>query len=155
MTSVEERLQILEDKEAIRGILLEYGRALDSRDTQAYSDLFAADGEWSGGIGQARTPAGIKKMLDDLFAGGARNNSTPAEEKPRPRPHHLMGNMVVDVTGDTATAHSRWMWVMAGPDGSPHALRSGFYEDQLVRENGAWKIRKRRAVTEFDQGKGI
>lgn len=145
-------MRVLEDKEAIRGILLEYGRALDSRDTQAYSDLFAADGEWSGGIGQARTPAGIKKMLDDLFAGAARNSGS--DEAPRPRPHHLMANMVIDVTGDTATAHSRWMWVMAGPNGGPHALRSGFYEDQLIRENGAWKILKRRAVTEFDQVKG-
>jgi hypothetical protein len=59
--------------------------------------------------------------------------------------------MVVEVTGDTATAHSRWAWIRAGEDGAPHMLRSGFYEDELVRENGAWKIRKRRAVTELDQ----
>lgn len=148
MTSVEERLQILEDKEAIRDMLLEYGRALDSRDTQAYADLFAADGEWSGGIGSSRTPAGIKKMLDDLFAGAP---PVDPAASPRPKPHHLMSNMVVNVTGDIATAHSRWAWVRAGADGAPHMLRSGFYEDEFVRENGAWKIRKRRAVTELDQ----
>lgn len=145
MTSVEERVRRLEDKEAIREILLDYGRALDSRDTKAYSELFAADGEWSGGIGQARTPAGIKKMLDDLFGnskGGGRFS----------KPHHLMANMVIDVDGDTATANSRWIWIAgeAETGGGPNMIRSGYYQDVLIRENGSWKFQKRRAVTELD-----
>jgi hypothetical protein len=40
-TSVEARLQALEDKEAIRSLLIDYGRALDSRDFKAYGELFA------------------------------------------------------------------------------------------------------------------
>lgn len=142
MTSVEQRLRVLEDKEAIREVLLAYGRALDSRDTQAYADLFAADGEWSGGVGQAKTPTGIKKMLDDLFG-----NSTGGFSKA----HHVMANMVIEVDGDTATANSRWMWVHGDAEGSPVVRRSGVYNDELVRENGAWKFQKRRASTELDK----
>lgn len=143
MTSVEERLRLLEDKEAIRDLLLAYGRALDSRDTQAYADLFAAQGEWSGGVGQAKTPAGIKKMLDDLFGNSTGGGFSKA--------HHVMANMVIEVDGDTATASSRWMWVHGDAEGGPLVRRAGIYEDALIREDGAWKFRKRRAVTELDK----
>lgn len=141
---IEERLRVLEDKEEIRSLLLEYGRALDGRDTKAYSELFAADGEWSGGIGQSKTPAGIKKMLDDLFANskGAGGFS---------KAHHVMANMAIDVAGDSATANSRWMWVAGDENGAPTVLRSGTYEDTLIRENGSWKIQTRRAATELSK----
>jgi ketosteroid isomerase-like protein len=142
MASVEDRLRLLEDKEAIRTVLIDYGRALDSRDTQAYSDLFAADGEWSGGIGQARTPAGIKKMLDDLFAG-SRNGGGFSKA------HHVMANMAISVDGDTATAVSRWIWLTGDTNGSPVVMRAGYYDDAFTRENGSWKIQSRRAVTEL------
>jgi ketosteroid isomerase-like protein len=140
MTSVEDRLRLLEDKEAIRELLLAYGRALDARDTRAYSELFAADGEWSGGVGQSKTPAGIKKMLDDLFG-----NSTPRF----PKAHHLMSNMEIAVEGDTASATSRWVWIAGNAQGGPALLRSGYYTDALVREDGAWKFQSRRAFTDF------
>lgn len=141
MTSVEERLRFLEDKEAIREVLIDYGRALDRRDTQAYADLFAADGEWSGGVGQSKTPAGIKKMLDDLFA-----KSTGGFSKA----HHIMANMVIKLDGDMATAASRWIWMTSDADGSPTVMRAGYYDDSMIRENGSWKFQKRRAVTELN-----
>lgn len=144
MKSVEDRLRVVEDKEAIRDLLLAYGRALDSRDTKAYSDLFAEDGEWSGGVGQSRTRAGIKKMLDDLFA-----NSTGSGRFPKA--HHVMANMVIEVDGDTATANSRWMWVAGDADGGPNLLRAGYYEDALIREDGSWKFKSRRAVNELSK----
>ncbi len=134
-------MRLLEDKEAIRELLLDYGRALDSRDTKAYSELFAEDGEWSGGVGQAKTPAGIKKMLDDLFANASGGGFS--------KPHHVMANMNIDVQGDTATANSRWIWIVGDADGGPKAMRAGYYEDLLVRENDGWKFKKRRAVTEL------
>jgi len=140
--TAEDRLRLLEDKEAIRDLLLQYGRSLDARDTQAYSELFAADGEWSGGVGQSRTPAGIKKMLDDLFSSSTGGLS---------KAHHVMANMVIDVDGETATAHSRWMWMTGDADGAPIVVRSGHYDDRLVRENGRWKFQSRRAVTELSK----
>lgn len=135
-------MRLLEDKEAIREVLLAYGRTLDSRDTKGYSELFAADGEWSGGIGQSKTPAGIKKMLDDLFGNATGGGFSKA--------HHVMANMIIEVTGDTATANSRWMWVTGDAEGSPVLMRAGHYDDTLVRENGAWKFQTRRAVTDLN-----
>jgi len=141
MIGVEERLRRLEDREAIRDLLTDYGRALDRRDTQAYSELFATDGEWSGGLGSGQTPAGIKQMLDDAFA-----RMTPGVYR---NPHHLLGNFAIDLDGDRATATSRWVWIAAGPDGAPQLMRAGRYDDDLVREEGRWKFRRRRAVTDL------
>ena len=48
--SLSARLQRLEDTEEIRTLLLDYGRLLDLRDLSGYSQLFAKDGEWVGGL---------------------------------------------------------------------------------------------------------
>src|SRR5271156_4169158 len=66
--SADQRLQKLEDKEAIRSLLIDYGRALDKRDFVAYGRLFAKDGTWKGGMGSATTPQGIQKMVADGFS---------------------------------------------------------------------------------------
>ena len=55
--SLAARVQILEDKEEIRNLLIDYGRLLDARDFAGYSRLFAKDGEWSGGFGTTQGPA--------------------------------------------------------------------------------------------------
>jgi len=139
--SLESRVQRLEDIEEIRDLLIAYGRALDSRDLDAYSQLFARDGEWRGGLGSARTPAEIKAMLEKAFAG-----MTPGLYR---TPHHVMSNFDIVLDGDTATAHSRWEWVAGDSGNAPTILRAGRYEDELVREDGRWRFQKRRAVTEL------
>jgi uncharacterized protein (TIGR02246 family) len=141
--SVEARLQRLEDKEAIRSLLIDYGRALDARDFKAYGALFAKDGTWKGGMGSATSPQNIAKMVADGFgrmAPSLYENS-----------NHVMTSMDIDVDGDTGKAWSRWLWVVVGSDGKPRVERGGRYEDTLVRENGEWKFRARQAFTEINK----
>ena len=57
--------------------------------------------------------------------------------------YHLVSNIEVDLDGDRATARSRHLLVMRGPDGSPTPELAGFYEDEFVREDGRWKIARR------------
>jgi uncharacterized protein (TIGR02246 family) len=133
--SVAARLQRLEDMEEIRTLLIDYGRFLDSRDLAAYSRLFAKDGEWVGGFGSAQGPAGILEFMQkNLGTGPNRNNS-----------YHIMSNFQIEVKGDTATAWSRWTFVVPGADGKPAISQAGQYEDLLVRENGRWKFKRRTA----------
>src|SRR5215510_9850595 len=61
--AAEARLQRLEDVEAIRTLLVRYGRELDKRDFAAYGALFAQDGSWKGGMGSATGPDAIAKMV--------------------------------------------------------------------------------------------
>ena len=132
--SVETRLRVLEDKEQITQLLVDYGRHLDSRDLAAYASLFATDGEWVGGFGTVKGRAEIQAFVEkSLGTGPNRNNS-----------FHIMSNFVITVKGDTATAWSRWTFVTPGANGATIA-QAGRYDDTFVRENGAWKFKKRVA----------
>ena len=140
--TVEARLQKLEDTEAIRNLLVDYGRALDKRDFKAYGALFAKDGSWKGGMGTATGPDAIGEMVK---AGFSRMSPSLYEKS-----NHMMTSFDVDLNGDTATAWSRWTWVVVGADGKPQPERAGYYEDTLTRENGAWKFVSRQATTEIN-----
>jgi len=133
--SIAARLQRLEDIEEIRTLLIDYGRHLDSRDLVAYSRLFAKDGEWVGGFGSAKGPAGILEFMQKNLGTGPNRNGN----------FHIMSNFEIDVKGDTATARSRWTFIVPGADGKPTISQAGRYEDLLVREDGRWKFKKRTA----------
>jgi uncharacterized protein (TIGR02246 family) len=132
--TVEQRLQRLEDENEIRMLLLDYGRFLDSRDFKAYAALFARDGEWVGGFGSVTGPANIQAFMEkNMGTGPNRRND-----------YHLLTNFVITVAGDSATAWSRWTFVVPGQSGAAIA-QAGRYDDTLVRENGRWRFKKRVA----------
>lgn len=135
--SLAARVQKLEDQEAIRMLLVDYGRSLDARDFVKYASLFARAGSWTGGFGTAKGPAAIKAMMDKEIG------STPA---PRPNStYHLLTNFAIDVHGDTGTVWSRWAFVVTGKDNAPSVMYGGHYDDIVVREDGRWKFKQRVA----------
>jgi len=138
-SSLAARLQRLEDMEEIRTLLLDYGRHLDSRDLAAYSRLFAKDGEWVGGFGSVQGPAGIQAFMEKNLGTGPNRTNT----------YHLLTNFVIEVKGDTATAWSRWTFVTPVPDGRPVIAQAGRYDDNLVRENGRWRFKRRVASSDL------
>jgi ketosteroid isomerase-like protein len=142
--SVESRLQRFADKEEIQNVLLEYGRSLDARDFAAYSAFFASDGEWVGGFGSVKGPANIKAFMEKNMgkAGNSTNN------------YHLLSNFVIKVTGDTATAWSRWAFVQPQQSGGATIAQAGRYDDTFVRENGVWKFKKRTASNDTGRPTG-
>jgi hypothetical protein len=132
--SLSSRIQRLEDTEEIRTLLLNYGRYLDARDFAAYSLLFAKDGEWAGGFGSVKGPAAIQAFMEKNIPGPNQAHN-----------YHVLTNFVIDVHGDTATAWSRWTFVVPGPDKRPVIAQGGRYDDSLVREHGHWKFKRRVA----------
>jgi uncharacterized protein (TIGR02246 family) len=132
--SAETRLRALEDKEQIAQLLIDYGRHLDSRDLAAYAALFAADGEWIGGFGKVAGRANIQAFMEKSLGTGPNRGGS----------YHIMSNFVIAVKGDTATAWSRWTFVTPGERGATIA-QAGRYDDRFVRENGAWRFKRRVA----------
>ena len=130
--SIAARLKVFEDKAEIEGVLLDYGRYLDSRDFAGYASLFAKDGQWIGGFGTVAA-ADIKAFMEKAM--GTQNTA---------KNYHLLSNFVITVKGDTATAWSRWAFVVPGAQGATIA-QAGRYDDTLVRENGRWRFKKRVA----------
>lgn len=132
--ALESRLRVLEDKEQIAQLLIDYGRHLDSRNLAAYAGLFATDGEWIGGFGKVAGRANIQAFMEKSLGTGPNRGGS----------YHIMSNFVITVKGDTATAWSRWTFVTPSERGATIA-QAGRYDDTFVRENGAWKFKRRVA----------
>src|SRR4051812_19893219 len=135
------RLRALEDAEQIRQLNLAYRRHLDARDLDAYGALFAADGEWLGGTGYGKGPAGIAAMLTQRLAG----NPGP----PRPPPWHMVAGSDISVDGDRATGTISWALIQRGEGDAPVMRLLGHYDDEYVREDGRWRYQRRVAHTDL------
>lgn len=134
--SAEARLRRLEDREAIRQLLMDYGRFLDQRDFAAFSQLFAEnEGEWVGGMGSAKGPLAIRKLMEDTIGKDTRKIGAPN--------YHLFTNESISVDGDRARAVTKWIFVVQGDSRQPQMFYLGHYEDSIVREKGQWKFQRR------------
>ena len=136
--SIEMRLRRMEDEQAIRHLLVEYGHTLDERDFAAYAALFAADGEWTGAQGSYKGPKQIQAAMQKMFTDAA-------ADIPKGRNFHVMSNFRIEVRGDTATANSNFIFYKMNGS-TPQAAVAGRYEDSLVRIGGVWKFLQRRAL---------
>ena len=136
---IEKRIQQLEDREAIRSLLIEYGKTLDARDFRAFSELFAENGVWDGGMGVAKGPAAIQKLMEDTIG----SNSNSGLGSPN---FHIFNNEVIVVDGDRATATTKWSFVAQGENKRPQWIYLGHYNDTLIRENGRWKFLLRKVT---------
>jgi uncharacterized protein (TIGR02246 family) len=134
--TLEQRLQRVEDELAIRRVLVDYAATQDARDYSGYAALFAKDGEWVNGKTVHKGRAAIHKMLVDLYG-------TPPPGYLNSESYHLTSNPEIDLHGDRASARSRHLLVMRGPKGEPTPALAGRYEDELIREDGQWKILRR------------
>jgi uncharacterized protein (TIGR02246 family) len=134
-------VQRIEDRAAVERLLVEYGRTLDARDFKAYSLLFAKDGVWSGGMGTVQGPAAIQAFMEKAIPGPNTAHN-----------FHVLTNFAIDVNGDTATAWSRWTFMVPGPNNTAVAAQSGRYDDTLVREDGRWKFKRRVASNDIPAG---
>lgn len=134
--TLERRLQRLEDREQIRQLLMDYGRFLDQRDFASFSRLFAEkEGEWIGGMGKAKGPEAIRKLMEDTIGkdAGIKNTSN----------FHVFTNDSIRVDGDKATATTKWFFVVTGENDRPQLVYLGHYDDSFIRENGTWKFLQR------------
>jgi uncharacterized protein (TIGR02246 family) len=128
MPTPEERIQAIEDREAIRELVANYCRGVDGRNEELFMSVFHDDAKYNigGAFGDADGRDEIKGMLHGLW-------STFTEM------HHWATNVVIELDGDTARA-----WVNAdvtGTDTKGNALMfAASYEDQLTRVDGAWRF---------------
>jgi uncharacterized protein (TIGR02246 family) len=133
--SVAARLQTLEDRDAIRALLVAYASTLDNRDFAGFEQLWAKDAEFIGGGGNnAKGPAAIRDLLQGLLG----KNAAPTPG----RDFHLVMNQTVDVSGDTATGYSRGTWVSTNAEKRLQVSIIANYYDQFVKEDGRWKFKR-------------
>jgi ketosteroid isomerase-like protein len=133
--TVAARLQVLEDRDAIRALLVSYASTLDNRDFAGFEQLWAQDAEFvGGGSNSAKGPAAIRDLLQRLLT----QNGSPTPG----RDFHLVMNQTVDVNGDSATGFSRGTWVSTNAEKRLQVSIIANYYDQFVREGGRWKFKR-------------
>jgi ketosteroid isomerase-like protein len=135
--SIEDRLRILEDREEIRQLLIEYGRALDQRDFGALSRLFSENAEYIGGgsLNAIKGPAAISKFVEEVFRKNPMGLRFPN--------FHLFANVTIQINGDEAYAKSKGFFVVPNEDDMPLAVMMATNDDVLVRDKGRWKFKRR------------
>lgn len=141
LASLSRRVQILEDREAIRALILAYGEAHDNRDYRTFAKLFAEQGEWVGGLGSAKGPEAIFALMDRTIGHDPQPGGSGT--------YHVMTNDQIVIDGDRAQATTKWLYLTPGEDGAPRSVFLGHYDDQFIRENGEWKFLLREAPVDI------
>lgn len=129
------RVQRLEDREEIAGLLGRYCIALDRMELDDLARLFTDDCSVAYGpdpLLQSEGSAALARSLERLWRWK--------------RTSHHLSNVVIDFNGDnSADATSHVLAWHEHPDGST-ATVFGQYLDKVVRIDGRWRIHRRRMV---------
>lgn len=133
MDTVEARLRKLEDAEAIRNLKARYLFVCDRKDPKAMRACFA-DGKVHidyGAVGTFDNADALVKVFTDI---GCHPHMIEM--------HHGM-NPQVEVTGETtAKALFSLHYFLINTQQNNITQLAGYYEDEFVKQNGAWKIFK-------------
>lgn len=127
MTSIEQRLQVLEDKDEIRELTARYCYAVVAQDGRALLDMFTADGEFH--------------MGEHSWCGQAELSKLYVDQVGSIGPKPFIQNHVIQVDGDRATGNCAVEIRVVEKGESVTAC--GHYDDQYQRVNGRWKFAKR------------
>ena len=115
--------------------------AHDARDYRTFASLFAETGEWVGGLGSAKGPKAIFELMDRTIG----HNPQPGGSGT----FHVLTNDQIVLDGDRAAATTKWIYITPGDAGAPRLVFLGHYEDQFIRERGAWKFLRREAPVDI------
>lgn len=146
----EDKLKLLLDKQEIIEIIYTYCRAIDRRDPELLQSVFHSDSTHDHGPYEGSSSGFCKFVLDAFRTIGATQ--------------HLVGNILIDLKGNTAFAETYWVAFhripekQSGPDvlfkshgGDEDLFIGGRYIDRFDRRNGVWRIAHRFGVHDWQR----
>jgi 3-phenylpropionate/cinnamic acid dioxygenase small subunit len=137
--------QQLQDRAAIEELIVRYARALDTLDADAYASVFAEDADFEvGGTtyqGRSEIRAIVTRLRENRAAPRAEGDPAP------PALYHIVTNTSIDLAGNDEAYHkSYYQTVRVGPGNQVVIGTMGRYEDRLVKRDGHWFIKTRKAI---------
>ena len=136
-------LQSLLDKQAISEVLYAYAAGCDRRDWSRFRACFCEQVEidlssWSG------APAAV--MQRDDWVAGVRAGLSGFDST-----HHLSGNHLIEITGDSAhaTSNIQASHILAGE----RVVLGGWYDTHLAREDDTWRIARSQLNITWREGR--
>jgi 3-phenylpropionate/cinnamic acid dioxygenase small subunit len=124
-----------EDRQDISDVLVRYGTGIDSRDWPLFRTVFTDDCELD--YGEIGTWHGVDAVVEFMVAAHDMAGHTL----------HRITNQAATVDGDTATARAYVDALIMSQDNSSGVNAAGFYDDELVRTDSGWRIKRRRFTT--------
>lgn len=124
-TTIEKVPTLADDHEEIRKLLARYCFAIDSRDAEAWADLFTEDGVFDYKMGE---PLVGREALRHFVS------TIPADR------HHFTMNEIIEVDADNATVRA---YALVTKESPPVISAVGDYEDTLHRTSGGWRFQRR------------
>lgn len=132
-------MKTLLDRIQIQDLMTRYYYDLSRGNHQALSGYFTEDAMLDVDGTVAHGPAEILKLYE-----GPDGAAQAKPAAPQPQNHVLLTNPIIDVKGDTATAHV--IWTTVANDGitkPPRITEQGREDTELVKRNGKWLIKRR------------
>jgi len=140
MTELAERLAALEDRFALMQVESSYARLFDSRNGEAWAELFAEDGIYQG---RGASPTGGGTFVRGRLALARFCDGVPFDSL------HLLHLPDLDVDGDFARGRVHFESIGIVHEGSESFRRKmGYYDVLYARIDGRWLI-QRRVTTMF------
>jgi hypothetical protein len=149
LASFRERVERLEDQDAIENLQAYYGYYFDKGLWNEVADLFSANGSFEYGqrgvyLGQDRIRRALLLFGPEGLAQGRLNN-------------HMQLQSIISVAPDGKTATARWQgMIQLAEPGANGVWGVGIYENEYVKDRGTWKISKLHfypvALTDYDLG---
>jgi 3-phenylpropionate/cinnamic acid dioxygenase small subunit len=120
-------------------LLARYARCFDTGDLDGLRECFAAAARLE--IGHELAAEGRDAVVEELRR--RRERHTRAGR----RPWHLVSGVECEGDGDARRVRARYTLLLATAGAAPAAAGHGWYDDELVREAGGWRIARHRVVT--------
>ena len=155
-SSLEQKLQALQDHIEIEQLLMRYAAAFNTQDADAYVGTFTPDGslELRRDVDQAPFLGpftGREALRKQWFPKGGVSGGRKFGAM-----RHVTTNCEIHVSGDTATVRAFFMEIVSNganipPGSKPPTLHAmGRYEDELVRLEGRWLFKRRVVITDLN-----
>ena len=126
-------LETLLAERDIERLIVAYAAANDAGEWDAVGAMYVEDGRMS------------RPTAPDDFIEGRAAILAAFKARPPRTTRHIVANIRVDVSGDTATATSQIL-LFTGADKAPLV---GSYHDKMARTPGGWRFSERRGSLDF------
>jgi ketosteroid isomerase-like protein len=136
-TSLEQRIQQLEDQVAIKRVVDTFSNLADEKDIDTQMNLFTDDAIVETYFGDTLFASMTgRQEIGNVFSSFIANFAGM---------YHMNGQFTVDIDGDTATAKHYCMVVLLSDEQGKKSknFNGVIYKDDYVRQNGEWLIAKR------------
>lgn len=127
LRTLTEKVNHLDDVNAIRDVLNRYGRGLDRHDVELETSAFWEDAQ----VNYGKFVGGREKFVE--WGNALHSNVTARHE------HHIT-NQNIDIDGDIAHVESYVIYILRTRDETSTMLGGARYLDVMERRDGEWRI---------------